>query len=188
MSAPGEVGCLLLAAGRSTRFGAGNKLRAPYRGKPLGLHASDTLAAIPFARHIAIVSEAAQGLFPAPFEALLNPSPEAGMSSSIALGVEALAGTGVRAALIALADMPLVPALHFEALLTRFDPAASIAIVATGVQDVPQVPALFGSEHFAALAALTGDRGARGLFTNATTVLCEPRLLIDFDRPEDFEH
>jgi len=50
----------------------------------------------------------------------------------------------------------------------------------------PGVPARFPAAHFAALAALTGDRGAAALLAGGGAALidCAADDLIDVDRPE----
>ena len=180
-----RVGAILLAAGRSQRFGAKDKLAQEWRGKPLAGHAAETLSTLPFAAHVAVVGAESTQDFPASFKTVINSEPELGLSHSIALGVAALAKSDVDACLIALADMPLVPRSHFSALLDGFDPGSG-AILATANGSRAQVPAIFAREHFAELMALSGDLGARDLLRKAASVPCAPELLADFDRPEDF--
>ena len=96
-----------------------------------------------------------------------------------------MAGHDVEACLIALADMPLVPPAHFKALAEAAN-AGPASLVATNLAGRGRVPALFGRSHFDALQALEGDRGAAGFLRGASNVDCDPALLADFDRPEDF--
>ncbi len=175
----------MLAAGRSQRFGAEDKLAQEWRGKPLASHAAATLADLPFAAHLAVVSADSAHDFPAGFQTLINSEPERGLSHSIVLGVEALAQSDIDACLIVLADMPMVPQAHFAALLRTFDPVQG-GILATANGSRAQVPALFARKHFAALIALSGDNGARDLLRDAASLPCDPKLLVDFDRPHDF--
>lgn len=167
---------LLLAAGRGSRFG-GAKLRADLAGKPLARHVADRLAAIPFTRLVAVCSSTTPDL--PGFERVLLDPVDAPLSRSIAIGIAALQGED--AVLIALADMPLVPLVHFEALLTRFDGDR----VGSRVGDVTMVPAVFGAKHFTALMALEGDRGAGALLGDAPVVVLDPALALDIDTPED---
>ncbi len=180
-----SVGLILLAAGRSERFGAKDKLAHDWRGKPLVRHVADRLAAMPFAAHLAIVTPDNATRFPDCFEEAVNKDPARGLSHSIALGIGALAERDLDACLIALGDMPLVPRQHFAALVDALETADN-AIVASANGGRAQVPALFAAKHFAELAQLAGDNGARDLLSTATTVHCAPDLLADFDRPEDF--
>lgn len=169
---------ILLAAGRGSRFGGG-KLGALLAGKPLARHAADRLAALPFTRMIAVCSGMTPDL-PGFDRIALDPA-DAPLSRSIAMGVEALGDeTGV---MIALADMPLVPAAHFTALLAAFDGDT----VASRVGTVSMVPAVFGARHFAALQMLQGDKGAGALLRDAPTVELEAALALDVDTASDLE-
>ena len=48
---------VLLAAGESRRFGRENKLLALYHGRPMIVHALETLGRLPCARRMAVVSD-----------------------------------------------------------------------------------------------------------------------------------
>lgn len=167
---------ILLAAGRGSRFGGG-KLAAELAGKPLARHAADRLAGLPFTRRIAVCSGTTPDL--PGFERIELVPADAPLSRSIAIGIAAL-GDEV-AAMIALADMPLVPVAHFAALLAGFDGDA----VASKVGSVTMVPAMFGALHFEALQHLAGDRGAGALLRNAPTVDLDPALALDVDTTDD---
>jgi molybdenum cofactor cytidylyltransferase len=180
MIEPGRVAAVLLAAGRSTRFGDADKLGAPLGGIALGLHAARLLASIPFARRIAVVAQAAPDYAALGFTTLVNERPEAGLSRSLALGV-AVVGK-VDAVLIALADMPFVTRAHVEHLLACYQDAISIVASA---HETPSPPALFGAAWFDRLCALDGDRGAGLLLRQAELVHCDARSLADIDTPDD---
>ncbi len=167
---------ILLAAGRGSRFGGG-KLAAALAGKPLARHAADRLAAITFTRRIAVCSATTPDL--PGFEQLLLDPADAPLSRSIATGIAALHGED--AALIALADMPLVPTAHFATLLARFDGDRVCSLIG----DVTMVPAVFGAPHFTALLALDGDRGAGALLRGAPAVALDPAMALDVDLPAD---
>lgn len=187
MIAAQHTACILLAAGQSWRFGKADKLATPFHGKALATHAAETLAELPFKHHIAVTSEANADLFSAPFEAHINQAPEKGLASSIAIGVNAVQSFRVQAVLVALADMPMVPLDHFRALLSAFSPEAAIDIVATRNDGRGQVPAIFSVKRCQDLLKLEGDQGARDLLQSAAQIACDPELLVDLDRPEDFD-
>lgn len=174
------VAVVLLAAGRSERFGA-NKLGAPLAGRPLAHHAAAMLSGLGFAHRIAVSGPATPRLAPLGFHCVPLDPPGAPQSRSIALGVTEAARRGARAVLIALADMPLVPARHVTALVEAFEgtPLATLAGA------VPMPPAIFGRAAFPALMALDGDRGARDLLRAADTLALDPALALDIDTPAD---
>ena len=173
-----NIAVLLLAAGRGERFGGG-KLAAILAGKPLVHHTADRLLAIPFSGHFAVIGPDTPPL-PGYQSILLDP-PGAPQSRSLALGIAAVQTSGASAVLIALADMPLVPGSHFEAMLAQFggDRLASLG------PDSVMPPALFGARHFRALATLSGDRGAGSLLRDAPTVPLPDHTALDIDRPDD---
>ncbi len=186
MIASEDTACILLAAGQSRRFGNANKLHAPLKGKPLALHAAQTLGSIAFAQHIAVVNAETSELFARPFQIALNHAPECGMAQSIAIGIEAAREAQAKAVLIALADMPWVPRDHFQALLNALDGHGEIAAVATEYGGRAQVPAVFAMHVAVRLIGLGGDRGARDMLQSAKRVACDSDLLADFDSPQDF--
>lgn len=89
-----------------------------------------------------------------------NPDWLTGMGSSLATGLRALASSDAVAAVIALADQPLVGA---EAVRRLIDAHAGGAAVAVACYDgKPRNPVLIGRAHWPAVMELaTGDAGAR---------------------------
>lgn len=172
------IALVLLAAGRGTRFG-GAKLAALLDGKPLATRTAAHLANLPFSRRIAVCSPTTPDL--PGFERVMLAPPDAPLSRTIATGIAAVAGA--RAALIALADMPLVPADHFARLIAGFDGD----LIATRVGTLTMVPAIFGEQHFSALQSLQGDRGAGALLQAAPTVTLPEDLALDIDTAEDLQ-
>ncbi|WP_353227883.1 NTP transferase domain-containing protein [Novosphingobium sp.] len=175
---PAQIALVLLAAGRGTRFG-GAKLAAMLAGKPVARHAADMLLAHPFCAHFAVVSADTPAL-PGYVPILLDP-PGAPQGRSVALGVAAARAAGAAAVMIALADMPLVPPDHIAAMMAAFngDRLSSLG------PDTPLPPVLFGAQHFDALCALTGDRGAGALLRGAPTLPLSTSAALDIDRAED---
>jgi CTP:molybdopterin cytidylyltransferase MocA len=182
------VALALLAAGRSLRFGKADKLRAPLRGKPLGLHAAETLARLPARTRIVIAARqnhaCSSGWQDAGFAVVRNPSASEGMGTSVAAAARIARRGGCEVLLIALADMPLVPLSHFKALIEAARVRGRGAMIASVGDGARMPPAAFGSDHFDALAELTGDEGARALLADAETIACPPTWLADVDTPE----
>lgn len=175
------IAAVLLAAGRSTRFGTADKLAASLGDRPLARHAADMLATLPLAARF-VVCGAEPPAWPG-FEAIVNARPEAGLAHSIAIGIAAARRSGVAAVMVALADMPFVTARHMTRLLDRHDGPRTLVASSDGVHRMP--PALFGAGWFDALERLSGDRGARSLLDEAETVVASPEELLDIDTAED---
>lgn len=180
---PARTTLVLLAAGQSLRFGAADKLSQPLGDRPLGLHVVAALARIRFARRIAVVGEHPLDFAAHGYRQVTNPDPGQGLSSSIRLGIADAAAAATDAALIVLADMPRISARHVQALFAAAD--GPMAIVASRDGATLSPPALFGAGRFAALAALTGDTGARTLLRDAIGVAAAPGELADVDQPDD---
>lgn len=176
-----NVAAVLLAAGRSARFGDADKLVAPLADLPLGFHAARTLSMLPLAWRF-VVTGAAAIEWPG-FVAVPNGQTDAGLGCSLALGAAAAERAGADAVLVALADMPFVPVEHFERLLAGYHGPDSVLATGDGTRRMP--PALFGAGWFAPLLALSGDRGARTLLDRAELITTPAENLIDVDRPDD---
>ena len=158
---------ILLAAGRGTRFG-GDKLLAPLREAsfrvpahtPLGAAAAMHLAfALP--ESIAVVRPGDDRLADALRRAGLHivPCPHAddGMGASLACGVAATKDAD--GWVVALADMPWIAPATIARVAESLRQGAGIAApIHRGERGHPVG---FARNHFAALAALTGDAGAR---------------------------
>ncbi|MCF8709989.1 nucleotidyltransferase family protein [Rhizorhapis sp. SPR117] len=177
----GDVGIILLAAGRSSRFGRDDKLAAPLRGQPLAGHVAKALSSIGVGCRIAVCSQS----LPVDWHALGFDEvriPEGNvLSASIAAGITRLRGTDLKACLIALADMPFIPASHFEALIAK----GANPVLATGQAGNRMVPALFSRQVWDDLSTLSGDIGARQLLKGAPCIEAPAQWLADIDTPDD---
>ena len=183
-SAPGRVGAILLAAGRSSRFGAGHKLLAPWRGKPLVAHAVDAIAAAGLPPPIVVLGhdEAAVRNALAGHDVQFVTAPEwaEGMGRSLAAGIAAVPADW-DAALICLGDMPAV------------EPGLIAALVATPGELVVPLwdgrrghPVRWPRAAFTRLLALTGDNGGKAAMADYTvTEVAAPSAacLVDIDTP-----
>src|SRR4029079_4555412 len=108
-----RVAGIILAAGRSSRMGAMNKLLIPLDGKPMVRRAAEAVLAAQLSPVLVVtghqrgeVEEALKGL---PVRFLNNKDFAAGMSTSLRVGLDAVPGE-CDAALVALGDMPLITA------------------------------------------------------------------------------
>lgn len=186
MTAPGgpRTG-LLLAAGRSCRFGAADKLLAPLDGAPLVTHAAGSMRRCGLDRLIAVVRSAEVAALLAGFDPVFVAEDETAQSTSLRAGVLHADALGAAGVLVALGDMPRVPAAHMERVM-HAGRTHGIAATARGEGTIP--PAWFARDHFGALTEITGDQGARAVLRAvppAGRISCSGALLVDIDRPED---
>jgi molybdenum cofactor cytidylyltransferase len=151
---------LLLAAGRSSRFGA-DKLTAKLHGKAVVRMSARALS--PLDAVYVVVPPAAdaitQALLRLDVRFVVNLARDEGMASSIRAGVAAL-GPDVEAVVIALGDQPLASARVTDALRDRWV-NGDVSAVQPRYADGPGHPVLFDRTCFADLLALRGDAGAR---------------------------
>ncbi len=179
--APEKVGLLLLAAGRSERFGETSKLGAPLGDLPLGLHICRTIGHFPFFSRVAITSPGTPDYSVEGFTQIETDRPMAGQGYSLAFGIRALTQLSIDACFILLADMPFVTANHIGAVMNAFEGD----VVGSALAGRPMPPALIGRQHFSALAQLEADFGARKLIANGKLIEGNAQCLADVDTPED---
>jgi molybdenum cofactor cytidylyltransferase len=168
----------VLAAGRGTRFGGG-KLEAACAGKPLGrwvLEAVEDAGLGP-----GLVVTGPEGVsFAEGWTRVINPTPEAGLGSSLALAAQLALEGGEETLLVLLADMPLVTPGHLRELAALPAPAAT-----RQTDERAGVPALLDRALIEIAAALSGDRGAGPLLVGAALLDPPPGMLADVDEPHD---
>lgn len=175
----------LLAAGRSTRFGAGDKLLAPWRGRPLVTWPAEALAQTACAERVAVVSsgEVADSLTGG--FARLWIAPDLPMSRSFRRALEHARKVRADGLLLALGDMPNIN----TALLTRLMRHPSGAACTDGPRRLP--PAFIPAAAFdTALTAGEGDFGARAFIAAlppTQLITIAPDQAHDVDRPQDLE-
>jgi CTP:molybdopterin cytidylyltransferase MocA len=156
------VSAILLAAGAGSRFGGG-KLLAPFQGRPLIEATLSNLADAPLDETVVVVGDDAKRLReacePYGLEVVENPDWAGGISTSVRAGLQAL-GPEARAAIVLLADQPLVGAGAVERLVAAFEGGARVAVATYGGR--LRNPVLFSREVWPLLEAeLSGDEGAR---------------------------
>ncbi|WP_067285334.1 nucleotidyltransferase family protein [Streptomyces jeddahensis] len=162
--ARGDVVGLLLAAGGGRRLGGHPKALLEHRGRPLVEHAVRTLREGGCTRvHVVLGAGADAVRERAELTGCVlvdNPQWEEGMGSSLRAGLGSLAGTGAAAALVSLVDQPGIGPEAVARVLAAYESPATLA--AAAYDGERGHPVLFGSDHWAGVAAsAVGDRGAR---------------------------
>jgi len=185
------VAGILLAAGGASRFGSPKQLLS-YQGMPLVRR----LARVALASGLwpllvvsgAYTPEIRQALEGLAVDLLHNPHWQAGQSTSVKVGVNALPPEA-GAVIFFLADQPFVDESLVLALVEAH--AQSLApIVAPMVDGRRSNPVLFDQRTWGDFASLTGDAGGRALFSRYPVAWLpwhDPRLLLDVDTPEDYQ-
>ncbi len=188
-----RVAALVLAAGRSSRMGAANKLLAELDGAALVTRAVDA-ALSSHARPVVVVTghEAERvraALGRRTVGVVHNPDYADGLSASLRRGLTALPHD-LDGALVCLADMPLVSAAALDRLIHAFNPAEGRAICVPTWKGKRGNPVLWARRFFAEMARLTGDVGARHLIGEHAELVAEvpmpdDSVLADIDTPDE---
>ena len=192
-----RVAAIVLAAGASSRTAPAHKLLAPdATGLPMiarTLRAvaacrADPLVIVFGHRSTEIQAAALRGLPPGRVPLYTSArNHEAGLSRTLAAGIEVAGQHDVAGALICLGDMPLLSPVLLDRMIMTF--AAYPAC--PGVMPVHEGrrgnPILWSRSLFPALMDQTGDRGARALLArygaDMPQVAAGPEITEDFDTP-----
>jgi molybdenum cofactor cytidylyltransferase len=195
--ADARVAGLLLAAGRGRRFAAiaaRDKLLEPVDGTPVARRACRALAAgcDPVFAVVGPHASAAlcEALQAAGARLVVADDADRGMGHSLAAGVRAAAATGLADVLMVMpADMPWVQDDTVRAVARAAREGGPEGIVVPTLADGRRGhPVAFGAVHFAALAGLQGDRGARTLLDTlalSPVTVADRGILRDVDSPSD---
>lgn len=181
-----NIGCIVLAAGYSRRFGA-DKRQVRLSGDTTLLDL--TLASIPplFATCVLVLHPGDEPLaerYSSRWQAVLATNAKLGMGHSLAAAMPGVAGC--EGAVIVLGDMPQVQETTYRAITDRLDRGHLVVPYCQGERGNPVG---IGAAFFPELALLEGDQGARVLLQrHAAAVLQlevgDPGILLDADTTE----
>ena len=184
------IAAVVLAAGFARRMGR-QKLLLELEGKPVVRWSVENV--LPHVADCVVVTgqddaavRAALGGLAVRFA--VNPRPQDGQGSSIAVGIAALESR-TTAALIVLGDQPRTPGDVVPALLAAHA-RSHRSIVTPSYRGTHGTPVLFASDVFPELRALRGDAGARAVVAarpeRVETLALDVTMPTDVDTPEDF--
>ncbi|MBS4210268.1 NTP transferase domain-containing protein [Bacillus sp. FJAT-50079] len=120
------------------------------------------------------------------------PTAHLGQSESLKCGIKQVEAIEAEAAMIMLADQPLITAAMLEELLTIMRKKKT-TFVAASFNEVIMPPVLFSASMYPQLLHLQGDKGARALLkgeflTNGQILpFTEKELFFDIDTDEEYE-
>jgi len=157
MSGTAKVAVIILAAGHSRRFGAGDKLVSRYNGKPLAAHVAASLQGVPYSFGVVVArNPSVAGLFKQTRLRSLFLAKPSTQSISLKAGLKFVRRMGASHALLLLGDMPNVPREHLKRMIAK--PSNHPLICQHGPVTLP--PALIPGHLIGKLLHLHGDAGA----------------------------
>ena len=186
-----HIAAVVLAAGQSRRMGTVNKLLAEIDGAPMVQRVVDAIAQSRVTATVVVTGHQAADVRVALAQRTVtfvdNPSFDAGLSSSLGVGISALSDD-IDGALICLGDMPRIKPHHLDRLIDSFNPAEGRGICVPTARGKRGNPVLFGREFFEDLRRLAGDVGARHLIGEYGDLVHEvdindDSIFIDIDTP-----
>jgi molybdenum cofactor cytidylyltransferase len=187
-----RIAAIVLAAGRSTRMGAVNKLIAEIGGKPLVRIAVEQALASRASEVIVVtghererVEAALNGL---PVKLVQNLDYADGLGTSLKAGIAAVPDDA-DGAIICLGDMPQVSSALIDKLIAAFDPERGALVVVPSIDGRRGNPVVWSRRFFRDLTAIAGDIGARhliGAYADAVVEVpvADDAALTDVDTPE----
>lgn len=164
-----RVAGVVLAAGAGSRFGGG-KLHAPLAGRPVLQHVLDAVAAAGIEDVVVVLGEDASAVERAIAwrreRRVLNPDPSAGLSSSLRVGLAALADE-VEVALVVLGDQPLVRPDAIRQLVATAARIEQPVVVPRYTGDGSRNPVAIRRSAWHLADEATGDRGLGPVLSEA---------------------
>jgi CTP:molybdopterin cytidylyltransferase MocA len=180
-----RVAGVLLAAGQGSRFGRPKAL-VELDGQTLAERGIGMLRAGGTDPVLLVTGAAEVELGPDHrVRTVYNDEWRTGMGSSLRTALRALTDPDVGAAVVALADQPLVGAEAVSRLIAAYQAGVSVAVAAYDGR--PRNPVLLAREHWPEVIAMaTGDQGARA-FLRARPDLVTLVECGDTGRPDDID-
>lgn len=185
---------IMLASGRSRRFGWRDKLMQTVGGKPLLEHAATTLSSMEALAKIAVCPSdhpRIGQMLNDRFVIAVNKHSKEGMGRSIATGMDVALQFKPDAVVVCMADMPFIEQDTVQHVVGTLG-WEGVNIAHAGVHPGARPPSAFDSTCFEALRCLQGDEGARTVITmdrfRVVGVAAPAPTLVDVDTQEELEY
>lgn len=188
------VACVILAAGRSQRFGRSDKLNAVIEGETILRRTAVAACQSQCSQVIVVTQPRATALHRAlsglAVRFIENPDHLKGMSQSIKAGIAALPQSAA-GAMILPGDMPWLTAGILDMLIDTFRrDAGQRVIVPVNAAGLQANPLIWPSVWFPQLMGISGDRGAKSLIPKDKSqrlevVFSDEFAFRDVDEPGD---
>lgn len=183
-----KIGCVIMAAGLSARFGR-NKLLAEYEGRSLICRALDAVPAEKLYKTAVVTCypEVKALALARNFECVWNGAPEKGAALTIRLGLNTLLDAD--AVLFMVSDQAALKRESVSALIDYYCNNSG-CIVRMAYRGQGGNPCIFPSAFFPELLDLQGDTGGRGIIKRHEGLtlnydISDPAELTDADYPAD---
>ena len=189
-----SVSGILLAAGRSLRFGGETKQLLDFAGEPLIRRVAGEACRSLLGEVVAVVGHRAAAVEAAlaglDLRSVSNSRYREGLSGSIAVGIRSI-DQRAEAALFMTADQPLLTKDVIDRIVSKYRQTRA-AIVVPSFEGQRGSPVLFARKLFADLQGLRKDRGGREIIRRCPELVVEVELesgrpLADIDTPADYE-
>ena len=181
-----KLGCVVMAAGLSSRFGE-NKLLQEIEGKTVFLRTLEAIPAEHFQKVIVVTNSSlfSDTIKEFSFTEIRNEYPEIGVSHTIFLALSTL--KDCEGVLFCVADQPFLKRSTISNLIVYWQETPS-AIVALSCGGKRGNPCIFPAAFFPELLSLEGDCGGSAVIRRHKDALrlleTDPRELLDIDTPQ----
>ncbi|MDG1438432.1 MAG: nucleotidyltransferase family protein [Emcibacteraceae bacterium] len=186
-----RIAAIVLAAGRSTRMGADNKLLLTFNDKTMVNYVVEQLFESKVCDIYVVTgneAEAVQKSITGQVNYVHNDEFAQGLSTSVKRGIAALPDD-VEGVMICLGDMPYITAKNYNELITAYEKGKIVAPTNDGKIGNPLI---FSRVFFPDFEGLDGDKGARKLLKDYPEKIIEcdlgtDAIFQDIDTPEEYD-
>lgn len=194
MKGSNKIIAFILAAGCSKRFPGAIKQLLPFRGKTITQHVIDVARNSKAERVYVVLGcrwrTIRRRLSLGRAGVIVNRYYSRGMSSSVKVAIKRAIKEKADAALIILADQPLVSSDLLNRLVDEFLSRDGVEGAVSSFNDVISTPAIIGKSLFDDVMKLEGDAGAKSVLLKSNKIIkvrASPNSLMDIDTKEDYE-